>query len=168
MYPTKIVARVEPLCGPWSTWNERAPGLDLAEAADRLRLPHRRVQVGRGAECRPDAEEPGVAGGEGRRRAGREEAGRRGAEWLAGELALARRREEERVVDRVGQVDRRPSREQERVERELRATLRLDEHPPLDAVGGLQRARVLRALHACHPQSIGSAATSHGKEAPCR
>jgi phenylpyruvate tautomerase PptA (4-oxalocrotonate tautomerase family) len=69
--------------------------------------------------------------------------------------------EEERVVEGVGQVERRPGCETERVERELGAALRRDERVTLDSLVH-DRVDVGGACHAAHRESIGSARPSRG------
>ena len=57
--------------------------------------------------------------------------------------------EEHRVVELVRQVERRPRRELQRVERELRPALRWDEEPSLDASVDL-RCHLLGSRDAAH------------------
>ena len=148
----------------------RLAGLDVLERDHRLQAAHRRVEVGRGAERRPHASESlrsriqraGAPRGE--------EARRPAGECRIVESSRSRVGEDERVVKRVGEVERRPGLEAEGVERELGAALRRDERVTLDPLGD-DRVAVGDACHAAHGESIGSARTSRGtseRRRPCR
>ena len=88
----------------------------------------------------------------------RAEARRRALERRGVDRPRPRVREEERVVERVGQIEGRARLEPQRVERELGAALRRHEQPPLDALSRLRFDLVPTAYTAHGREGYGRAA----------
>ena len=145
-----MVARVQPLCGPWSTWNERAPvalpGSTWSSATTGSTGP---IGAWRSvARERLDAREVGVARGQRARLPREDEARGRAPERHPVERAGPRVGEEERVVEFVGQVDDVPG-SSLTASSAVRATLGQDEEAALDGPAG-GRGHLVRSSDPCH------------------
>ena len=112
----------------------RLPRLDMVEGDHGLGRPHRRMEVGGGAERHPEDRGTVRSGDERATAPGGDEARAGAVEGHGVEGAGAVREEAHRVVEVVGDLDRGAGAEADRLERESRPLLGRDEASPVHAV----------------------------------
>ncbi len=128
----------------------------MVEGDRGLRGAHRRMEVGLRADRRLDALEPVGAGRERSTPAGGHQPRAAAFERRTVQRSRARVDEQERVVERVVDAQRRARFEPSAVESQLRAALRRHERPELDPVAPCRLTRCCDASHA--PEHRPSAA----------